>query len=168
MTAKNYLCKILKQEAFILGGVSVLIAVVTWLASSWRDYHIFKSCVIKDIAELKIITKETKIAVETGNKENLQRDIDLKLWMTRLDQKMNDKHSHPPSTVYGEASRATGKNDQLSLGKENLKNHFEAFFSPKEAMRWRNPAPLSIGNHFHHREKNNSCSLVTFVDKKNG
>ena len=27
----------------------------------------------------------------TGNKENLQRDIDLKLWLTRLDQKLNDR-----------------------------------------------------------------------------
>ena len=92
MTAKNYLCKILKQEAFILGGVSVLAAAVTWLASSWRDYHVFRNNVLNDIAELKIITKETKLAVETGNKENLQRDTDLKLWMTRLDQKLNDRN----------------------------------------------------------------------------
>jgi hypothetical protein len=91
MTAKNYLCKILKQETIILAGVSVLAASVTWLASSWRDYHIFRNSVLSDIVELKIITKETKIAVETGNKENLQRDIDLKLWLTRLDQKLNDR-----------------------------------------------------------------------------
>jgi hypothetical protein len=127
MTAKNYLCKILKQEAFILGGVSVLIAVVTWLASSWRDYHVFKNSVLEDIAELKIITKETKIAVEAGNKENLQRDVDLKLLMTRLDQKLNDKYSHPPSTVYGEASRATERNlcasAPLSLCPSNLERN---------------------------------------------
>ena len=92
MTAKNYLCKILKQETIILAGVSVLAAAVTWLASSWRDYHVFRNSVINDIAELKIITKETKLAVETGNKENLQRDIDLKLWMTRLDQKISDRN----------------------------------------------------------------------------
>lgn len=93
MTAKNYLCKILKQETVILAGVSVLVAAVTWLASSWRDYHLFRNNVLNDIVELKIITKETKIAVETGNKENLQRDTELKLWLTCLDQKLTDKRS---------------------------------------------------------------------------
>ena len=92
MTAKNYLCKILKQETIILAILSVLTAAITWFASSWRDYHVFRNSVINDIAELKIITKETKLAVETGNKENLQRDIDLKLWMTRLDQKISDRN----------------------------------------------------------------------------
>lgn len=95
MTTKNCLTCPLKSATakwFYGTGLAVLLSIASWGFYEYRNFFVFKNLAVDDISEQKILLNEIKKAVEIGNKENLQRDIKLELWMTRIDQQLKDRN----------------------------------------------------------------------------
>lgn len=88
-------------------GITVLIGIFAWGGNKFEKFIEFKSVSENDIAELKAVVKETKLAVEKGNKENLERDHRLEKWMVRLDERLNDRNEKLVSIFKDNNERAS-------------------------------------------------------------